>query len=264
MHSIEMIAVSALTIDPVVQRSLDEVRVVRMSKVFDKSAVGTFVVSLRGDGTMVVLDGQHRRAAAILAGMPDLKVPCDVRRGLTIAEEAELFRRLNTTRRLTQSVDHAKGVLAGDPEALGIEETLQKFGWSIGQGNGREGVILAIDAVRQSYRGLRIDSEKGPQAFHDALETITRAFGHEPDAVRREVLIGMTRFWLIYRGFDPQALVSRLENAGLKTFRRDVDKHHQYPTRLDEAVTAAIVARYNGRRRSKNIARLIDRRSDAA
>lgn len=250
----DTIDISALTIDPRVQRTLDEPRAMRIARNLDLSAIGTFVVSARLDGTLVVLDGQHRLVALRAAGHNHYHVRCDVRKHLTLQEEARLFRLLNTSRQPTIFVDHDKAVLAGDLEAVDIDRILVKYGWKIRAGRNNSGVLRAVKVVRDIHRGMGIDRERGPEALETTIATVTKAFGHGCDSVRAEILRGVGQFVLTYNGWDAKTLAARLEAQGLPALRRDAERRKVYPLRLDEAVTLAVAAAYNGRRRSKGIA----------
>lgn len=253
----DTIDIARLTIDERVQRSLDEPRAMRIANDLDLSAIGTFVVSARLDGTLIVLDGQHRLAALRAAGHNHHHARCDIRHHLTLQEEAALFRRLNTSRQPTIFVDHEKAVLAGDPTAVDIDRILTKYGWKIRAGRNHNGVVRAVKVVRNIHQGLNVDRERGPEALEATIVTITKAFGHGSDGVRAEILTGVGQFVLTYTGWDAKTLAARLEAQGLPALRRDADRRKVYPLRLDEAVTLAVAAAYNGRRRSKGIAVLI-------
>lgn len=245
----ERIDIALLTVDHRVQRPIDESRAADIARELDLTAVGTLVVSARDNGQFILLDGQHRVAGLRMAGHKHYHARCDVRRGLTLAEEAHLFRRLNRTRRPTQVIDHHRGVVEGDPEAVGINEILTRFGWELGQGRRRKGVVLAVDALRQIWR-----MPGGPDLLNATIWTLTKAFGDSPDAVRREMLLGTAGFWRGYTGFSGKTLVARLSAVGLKTVRDDADGRKLLNVRLEEAVTETIVQAYNGRRRKKGLA----------
>src|SRR4051794_33828172 len=90
--------VGELTVDQRYQRALNARRVKKIANEFDPYSVGMLIVSDRGDGTKVVLDGQTRRAALVAMGWEDQMVPCYVYVGLSVEEEARIFRTLNQDR----------------------------------------------------------------------------------------------------------------------------------------------------------------------
>jgi hypothetical protein len=87
-----------LRIDPTINRPLNRQRVHTIAEKFDPDAIGVLTVSVRPDGTYLLLDGQHRLAALRQAGWDgQQKVPCDLRHGLSQVQEVALFVKLNNT-----------------------------------------------------------------------------------------------------------------------------------------------------------------------
>jgi hypothetical protein len=127
----------SLAIDPLCQRDLDERRVARMAENFDWQLFGTPVISLRtGAPDAVVLDGQHRIAAAKMAGHTDVCVKCLAHAGLTPAQEAALFLGLNTAT-LPKALDkHRVGVVAGRHDCAAVDSILAMHGLRLGRNSG--------------------------------------------------------------------------------------------------------------------------------
>lgn len=92
---------SDLFTDHAYQRPLDARRAKQMAASWDRRLAGIIEVSERLEGQTpryAVIDGQHRVAAAELLSEPPVLV-VNVHTGLTIADEAALFDRLNRQRR---------------------------------------------------------------------------------------------------------------------------------------------------------------------
>ena len=90
------LATESLQIDETYQRGFNALKAKRIGQKFDMRALGRLSVSERSDGTWWVVDGQHRRAGALAAGVTS--VPCIIYSGLSAKEEAELFLVLNCER----------------------------------------------------------------------------------------------------------------------------------------------------------------------
>lgn len=129
--TLEWIAVERLAIDESYQRATDGPASRRLIQKITKGWNWNFcqplVVSRRDDGTLYVIDGQHRLSAAMERGdIPHL--PCVVIGGVEC--EAAAFVALNTQRQKLSAGDVFNAMLAaGDPDAKRVAELLQETGW---------------------------------------------------------------------------------------------------------------------------------------
>lgn len=187
--------VDQLTIDERVQRELrpHKVKAIRSTLPEDEKKrqtwVGVVTISRRKDGSLVVIDGQHRIVALREEGYGAMQVSIIVHDGLTLEEEAELFRVLNDTNRPTAFDDFKVGVVAKDPECLGITKVAADAGYRV-HNQVQDGAINAVAALRRVYRG---SNGHGPHPEHLAktLNVITSAWGHRAEGVEGHVLQGL-------------------------------------------------------------------------
>jgi hypothetical protein len=163
------VSASQLIVDPDVQRALDMRRVNDIAENLNFDALGTVTVSHRQNGSYHIIDGQHRVQAVRLVGGDDEKLLCRVFSGLTLAEEAEMFRLLNNTAKPQAADLFRVRVVEGDPDAVAIVQIIKRHGWSVGFG--REGAIAAVAALERTYR-------RNPDALDHAVASITRSWGH--------------------------------------------------------------------------------------
>lgn len=185
--------IGSLTFDTRVNRPLDPRRVAEIARDFDPEAVGVLVVSARSDGTYVVLDGQHRRAALVRAGFgADQRVPCDVRHGLTLAQEAALFVRLNNTTKPLLIHRFLRRVTAGDEAAAAIDAIARGAGFEVSEHSG-DGRIVAVAALEAVYAGRGPARGHGPypDILEGALRVLAGAYGHTADAVNGLLIQGV-------------------------------------------------------------------------
>lgn len=205
MHNPDLrpLAVSELIVDPDVQRSLDNARVSKIADALSLDALGTVTVSHRKNGTYHIIDGQHRVAAVRLAGGENDKVMCRVFDGLTLAEEAEMFRLLNNTAK-PQAIDLFRvRVVEGDPAALEIVAILREHGWKIAQQT-HGGAIAAVAAMERIYR-------RDPNALSRAVSTVARAWGHDTPANDGRLIEGIGLVYARYgAAVDVSDVVPRL------------------------------------------------------
>ncbi|BEV02233.1 hypothetical protein [Novosphingobium olei] len=133
--SVEQVPVDRLTVDPAYQRAIDGAAsrriIVGMVRQWDWSLCLPLVVSRRPDGSLLILDGQHRHAGAVERGdIPYL--PCVIQSSLDVAGEARVFVELNTKRqRLTQAEIFNGMLAAGDEQAKTIADMIAATGWNV-------------------------------------------------------------------------------------------------------------------------------------
>lgn len=185
----QRIHVSQLYVDPIVQRALDAHRAQKLASKFDPNAVGALVVNHRSDGKYYIIDGQHRHAAAIIAGY-DGKLNCVVHDSLPVDQEAALFLSLNDSK-LVQAIDKFRmRVLAHEPAAITINNIIERYGWRVNWSS-TEGSLNAPNALEKVYDGAGVltDGKSHPELVEVVLATITAAWGH-PSAASHSIILG--------------------------------------------------------------------------
>ncbi|QXJ19649.1 hypothetical protein AGRA3207_000212 [Actinomadura graeca] len=191
---LESLPVSALTVDEQVNtRRLDGAWVDRHVPVYDPDALGIVSVSRRAGGQCVILDGQHRAELMRRSGHAGDPVECRVYEGLTVAQEAALFRKLNDARKVQPLALFLARRAEGDETALAITEIAEAFGWEISNRQAFNN-ILAVASLQQIYQGgpSQIGARSGnAEAVSLVLQTVTRAWGHRRDAVHGDLLAGI-------------------------------------------------------------------------
>ncbi len=200
-----------LIVDSTIQRPLDENRAQKMADVLDLSLLGVVEVSERPNGTLHIMDGQHRVAALRLAGFHNETVECKVHHGLTKAQEAARFNGLNTFK-APRAFDRFKvRIQEGDSVALGVDRILMEHGWRLMTGH-IDGGFTAVQAAERVYTGFgTANKETGPQNFANALGTVTQAWGRGPMAANGFIISGLGLFFARYGDqIDKPSLVKRL------------------------------------------------------
>ena len=131
---IDALAVEELFVDHSYQRPADMSRARQLSRQWDRRLAGVIEVSDRGAGChprYAVIDGQHRLSAARLCDPVPVLV-ASIHEGLSVAEEAALFDRLNRERRRPSTWDHWRARrAAGDRDILAIETVVSALGLQI-------------------------------------------------------------------------------------------------------------------------------------
>lgn len=203
-----------LTIDPAVQRreGLNQGKINKIVAEWDPMALGTLTVSQRTAGTLVLLDGAHRCAAARRVGYT-AHLPADIITGLTLQDEARLFLLLNTTTTPSAITKHLVSVVKGEPEAVEIDAILTAHGWKVAVSS-EPGHIVAVSALERVYRngGGSLADGRHPDVFERVIEIITAAWEHDTKGMASSMLLALAQ--LIGRfgpSVDTKKLVTEMQ-----------------------------------------------------
>lgn len=211
-----LVDVDDLVIVPKCQRRLSQPRVEKIIKDFDPDLVGQVVVSEREDGTLVLLDGQHRRSAIIqmraVGSDVDSKVSAEVFTGLSPTEEAKLFLGFNNAVVPPWSDKFLVRLTADDPVAHALHDILARNGWQVSHINA-EGTFKALATLERIYLHSQ---EMGiePNLAEESLKIITEAWGHSFYVPKGPFLEGIAAFIFEYtnQGYtiDRERIVEKL------------------------------------------------------
>lgn len=182
--TIKEIPVDQLKVDPRVQRALMPSWVKELTETLDLDALSVLTVSERSPGDFFVLDGQHRLEALKYHDMGEWEVTCHVYRGLSLAQEAAMFRRNNKQKQIKPYDDYTKGLVEGDPICVGIERILARNGLVM-KPSSSDGAISCVVKIKQLYE---LDEGK---LLDDALGTCIAAWGARATAVEKPMVGGM-------------------------------------------------------------------------
>jgi hypothetical protein len=176
--SIEWIFTNDLSVDETYQRRTDNEAsrrlIASIAAKFDWRLFGVLTVSRRPDGSMKVIDGQHRWTGASMRGDID-QVPCCLSRFETPEEEAKLFIVANRARKPMNRLDDFHAALAAaDDDALEILRLVIEAGLKVARNTSSSawepGEIAFTAAIARSLR------LHGPAIVSAALTNIAEAF----------------------------------------------------------------------------------------
>lgn len=189
------IYVTAVTVDevfadPTYQRTLDVGRARHIAATWDRRLAGILEVSDRGEDhkpRFAVLDGQHRWAAAKYLKAPPQLV-ANVHSGLTIADEAALFDKLNRQRKQITTWDHWRARrAAGDKAVKAIEKTAANHNLRVHDQPNKDGVITCVSTLEK----IANVSAGGLELLDATLNLLHHAWGLERDAYDAPLVGGM-------------------------------------------------------------------------
>ena len=127
--SAEVLKIADLNVDDAYQRDLRHDLVNKIAEAYDIVKAGPVLISERADGSLWVVDGQHRIAGAALAG--ETEIFAHVVHGLTRETEAELRLARNERRGDTMAEKWRSRLVMGDPKAHAITNLVFQHGTQI-------------------------------------------------------------------------------------------------------------------------------------
>lgn len=183
----QWIKVSDLSTDPRVNtRPINQRRVKAMAAKFDPDAIGVILVSHRADGDNIILDGQHRWALMYEVGWDDQSLPSLVHEGLTLADEARIFRIMNQARSKPRPLDmYFARLTEGDPDVLAIQQVLDARNLAVRVGP-QNRTVVAVKSL------IDVQEHLGSTILAHALEVLENAWGDDPNAFQGDCLIAVS------------------------------------------------------------------------
>lgn len=179
--SVENRSPDELHLDDGYQRSTDNgasrALIKKIAAAWDWRMCLPLVVSKRDDGSLWVIDGQHRLAAAKLRG--DIAfLPCCVGVYGSVADEAAMFVAMNRARKPMNRLDDFHAAIAsGDSEAIEIAALITDAGFTVSRKTGSQswvpGEVAFTSAIAKVLR------KHGARICGDALKVMAEAFPDE-------------------------------------------------------------------------------------
>ena len=246
--SIEWVSVESLSFDPTYQRSIDNAGSRRLigsiAANFDWRLFAPMIVSRRPDGTKVIIDGQHRWAAAVRRGdLPHL--PCCLFTYETPEDEARMFILANRARKSMNRLDDFYAALAAaDEDALEIQRLVTDAGLTVSRNMSavarQPGEITFTSSIAAA---LRRHDEPVVSA---ALTALSEAFEGVALAQGSSVFNALVSMFSDPPcDFDPDGLVQalrRVDSEGFRNIIRDLQGSEDRAAALKTAITAAMRA----------------------
>lgn len=249
------LSVDVLNVAKSYQRTVIAHQVNRMAKRFDDDAFGSLLVGQRADSTMWVVDGLQRLSAAKKIGRTN--VPCRIFQSRGKEHEAAVFRLVNAERsKCSPIVIFHAAVAEGDEGAAAIKACVESFGLKIAAVDGRGGTWPWVKCIRSVEKCF---ARGGVQHLYDTLEVLCNCWGGDDDALRGDILDGMSLFLHKCDGADKARIVKQLRTkrvADVLQFAAGVRKLISSSTR-PMAIAHGLLKFYNaGLREKKTLAAL--------
>ena len=191
------------------QRPVKDPVVDRLVREWDVRLLAPLVVSYR-DGHYYLLDGQHRACAMRkMNDGKDVVALCQVYRGLTYEQEAELYYKLDQAKWHLRLAHATKALLesGSNAEIVEIHRLIEEAGfvWALDKSTGESFEIGTARAVINAYRLL------GGAAFSRMLLLMAKTWHGTPASLKSSILSGMALFIKTYETeLDDATFINRL------------------------------------------------------
>lgn len=187
------VSIDSLNVDYIYQRPLDHKRVKYIAENFKPSLVRTPIVSLRANGELYIIEGNHTVNAAKAFGWKT--IPVQYHTGLTVEQEAlefEALNRIGRNGRLAVPVCNRFNALliGGSLEETAINSIVEGLGLRISRESKRG--INAIEAIYWAHSNGNLEKtlwtlkkwcpEGGKVYQNDMIRGVSAFYGKYPDA----------------------------------------------------------------------------------
>lgn len=243
MPSIEWVHTSELTVDQSYQRSIDNAGsrrlITSIAANFDWRLCAPLVVSRRANGSKIIIDGQHRWAAAVRRGdLPQL--PCCLFTYANPEDEARMFIVANRARKPMNRLDDFHAALAAaDEDASEILRLVNEAGLAIARNTSssawKPGEVVFTSSIATALRRY------GDAIVSGALTCMAEAFEGQSLTQGASVFGALVRIFANPpEGFDSDRLVPLLRQLNAAGLGKIVQEQKGGDSRV-VAIRAAMV-----------------------
>ncbi|HJJ54524.1 MAG TPA: hypothetical protein O0X50_00370 [Methanocorpusculum sp.] len=200
------------------QREFKKAKVLELSSAWHHYAVQALTVGIRKDGTMWVVDGQHRlRAACNRSDISDL--PCMCFDSTGEEEESTLWELINKHRKVPAPREMFKAeCIAKNPTALYVKSLLEQYGIEIHPGTTTKIRVPSIGVMLN----FASKGENGKQALDFALDVIS-SISNPGLLVPHTVVYGICYMYLNYTIPNEVALRSAMLETTIPKLVSSID-----------------------------------------
>lgn len=197
---LESVRLSDLNIPTDYQRNYDSTWGNRLAREYDFTRHDPMRVSRRADGSLWVMDGQHRTNALRLRLGPkgDTPVMVHVFEALTLEQEARLYLQWNSNiRRATKSHTFNAEVKAGNKRAIEVERVANAYGYRINRHSSAKNGQLLPNPLMDLDQVIRVN---GISALEESVAIIADAFADRTNHIQAGFMKAIGDFVETYYG----------------------------------------------------------------
>jgi hypothetical protein len=230
-------------------RPLSPYRLRQLRNNWDPLAVSPMTLSRRADGSLWIIDGNHRRYVAYDMGM--LQLPAMVHSGLAREQEADLYTKLGTVLGQTPWTRFQSKLAAGDQAARDIAKIAARYKLKLNGDYGRTN-----NSIQAVARCEWIYARGGPDGLNWVFAFLVHAFDGDRDSLGEQQLEGTYGFYVRYAELVNRDEVARMLGAsGIPAWTNRADSvwQHSDVGRRGNTYGAAIAAMVNDTWRKRGI-----------
>lgn len=208
---LDWIPLGTLKAHPKAQRRFKPAWAEELAANFDPDAIDIITVSRNKRGQDLVVDGQHRVAAALkfVDGDGTQQVLCRVFDGDDDATAALRFLKGNHKLGVGTLDKFMVSIEARDATALGVVTILDRYGLAIDY-NRRDGAVQAVDALKSTFA-----RQRGAMLLDAVIRTLNEAWGKNPDAYSGQLIRGVALAFVKWgEVIDGDVLARKLAKTG--------------------------------------------------
>jgi hypothetical protein len=252
---IDVLKISDLHIDSTYQRKLSPSKLQIIQRAFHEGSIGLPAVSLRGDGTFWIIDGQHRIEVMRKLGYKEVR--CEVFLGMSRSEEALKWYELNVARGMPTALQRFKSsVEGGDKDNCELVAILAKHDCWIDYEQRQSGLGLrAVGALQTVYFGSRdlgsigLQPKRYESVLGNVLDTIRMAYSDDIDGKSGMMIAALGLFYKTYKDVSVTELVRCLQRRKAIQLMAEARSAVKVSGTAEYALAAILVNEYNWKRR---------------
>lgn len=234
-----------IDIDPSYQRSIEapasQTLIRKIAQHWNWDLCQPLVVASRPSGALMVIDGQHRLAAARLRGDID-QMPCTIVHYASAADEAASFVHLNQQRRPLTRIELFKAAVASeDPEAGAIAAAMAEAGLTLALHsnymNWKPGMVHNIGGIERAWR------KHGRPATTAAMKVLAHAYPRETLRYAGSIFPGVVAVCTV-TGVDLDRLINVIRGKSQEHWRNAIlrAKANDANLNFEKASVVAVMA----------------------
>lgn len=234
--------VNRLGVDERYQRPVSIAKINKIVRDYNPIGIGTILASERSDGTLWVIDGQHRVEA--LKRLNEVMVEVTIYSGMTLAEEATAFRILQEGSKANAAERYVSELAAGVEETVDIENVINRIGFTVDRHTNKN-TIQAADTLKVIYR------ENGAKNLKETILLINESLGHHRKNFTRTIMLGVSEFLVEYPKADKKWMAKKLQQEGLNSFKNKIDDFNRATGATKKVATVKTLVRIYNHNKSK-------------